>query len=202
MPRTFGEWVFLSLLGLFSLVGSINFVVATFCFANTLVVGYQDGFDAPVIIMAIVFGLLSVGDVACWLLVKPERILKSAIANLFIVAVRCVYLLLAGFLFWGIWDGGLNKYYWVYLVIAAWLTVVNLPWMLFHLALCVPKFRKYMAEIDSKTRCTCPEECDCQNPPSDSWDGKADVYHVSNECPVHNHNPKPNPDCPIHNHAD
>ena len=37
------------------------------------------------------------------------------------------------------------------------------------------------------------EECDCQNPPPDDWDGKNGVYHISNECPVHNWNPWPAP---------
>ena len=203
MPRTLGEWLFLALLGLFSLIGSINFVVATFCFAGTLVIGYQDGFDTPIIIMTIVFGLLSAGDVASWFLVRPEKILKSALTNRFVVIVRCVYLMLAGFLFWGLFfDGGLQKYYWAYLIVATWLTIVNLPWMLFHLAMCVPKWRRRIAELDAKTRCTCSEECNCQNPPPDNRDGKDGVYHVSNECPIHNDNPKSNPDCPVHNSAD
>lgn len=49
--------------------------------------------------------------------------------------------------------------------------------------------------------CICPEECDCQNPPPENWDGKNGVYGVSNECPVHNLNPRPHPDCPVHNSA-
>ena len=31
--------------------------------------------------------------------------------------------------------------------------------------------------------------CDCQNPPPDGYDAEEGVYHVSNECPVHNWNP-------------
>jgi len=36
--------------------------------------------------------------------------------------------------------------------------------------------------------CTCPQECDCQSPPT----------HISNSCPIHNINPDPNPECPLH----
>ena len=43
--------------------------------------------------------------------------------------------------------------------------------------------------------CTCPKECDCENPPSDEWEGHSGVYHISNHCPVHNENPYPDPDC-------
>ena len=46
--------------------------------------------------------------------------------------------------------------------------------------------------------CTCAKECDCQNPPPDDWDGKDGVWHISNECPIHNENPYHNPDCPVH----
>lgn len=47
------------------------------------------------------------------------------------------------------------------------------------------------ASID---RCSCVQECDCMNPEPE--DGAA---LVSNECPVHNLYPKPNPDCVVHN---
>ena len=50
----------------------------------------------------------------------------------------------------------------------------------------------------SLVECMCLEECDCQNPPPDDWDGKNGVYHISNSCPIHNLNPHPNPDCPRH----
>ena len=50
--------------------------------------------------------------------------------------------------------------------------------------------------------CLCTNECDCQNPPPDDWDGKDAIYHVSNECPIHTWNPRPNPDCSVHNSAD
>ena len=55
------------------------------------------------------------------------------------------------------------------------------------------------AETEVKMNCTCPKECDCQNPPPDNGGGKDDVYHISNECPMHNLYPRPSPDCPIHN---
>jgi len=47
-------------------------------------------------------------------------------------------------------------------------------------------------------KCLCPTECDCQNPPPDDWDGENGPWHVSNECPVHNWYPRPNPECPLH----
>lgn len=46
--------------------------------------------------------------------------------------------------------------------------------------------------------CTCPKECDCENPPPEDWDGKNGVFHVSNWCPVHNLSPDPADDCPLH----
>lgn len=45
--------------------------------------------------------------------------------------------------------------------------------------------------LDAGETCTCPTECDCQQPPT----------HLSNECPIHNENPYPAHDCPIHGHA-
>lgn len=41
--------------------------------------------------------------------------------------------------------------------------------------------------------CTCPTTCDCQNPNPENG-----VALVSNECPIHNENPRPTPDCPVH----
>lgn len=41
--------------------------------------------------------------------------------------------------------------------------------------------------------CICRADCDCQNPEPD--EGTA---LVSNECPIHNYNPRPNPQCPVH----
>ena len=38
--------------------------------------------------------------------------------------------------------------------------------------------------------CTCPTECDCQDPESNTG-----TALLSNECPIHNFNPKPNPHC-------
>lgn len=203
MPKTLGEWLFLASLGLFFVLGAINQVVATLCFIGSLILGYREGFDTALIVMSLVFGFLLMADLASVLISKPEKILKSVWPNLFVAIVRLAYLVFAGLLFCGLfWDGGLVKYYWAYLIVGIWLTAVNFPWMLFHLAMCIPKCRRYMSEIDAKTKCTCPEECDCQNPPPDNWDGKNGVYHISNECPVHNDNPKPAENCPIHNPAD
>lgn len=44
--------------------------------------------------------------------------------------------------------------------------------------------------------CVCTKECDCENPPTEE-NGEG-VHHVSEYCPIHNHNPKPLPECPIH----
>lgn len=48
------------------------------------------------------------------------------------------------------------------------------------------------------SKCSCPKKCVCENPPPDDWDGKSGVWGISNECPVHNQNPRPNSECPIH----
>lgn len=55
-------------------------------------------------------------------------------------------------------------------------------------------------ECHDEHSCTCPKECDCENPPPDNWDGKSGVFHVSNLCPKHNFQPPPFPadDCPVH----
>ena len=181
----------------------INQAVAILCLIGSLILGYREGFDAALVIMASMSGVLLVADIIATVSVKPEKILKSAWPNLFISLVRFVYLVFAGLLLYGLfWDGILEKYYWIYFVIAIWLTAVNLPWMIFHLTLCVPKCRKYMLELDARLRCACSDECDCQNPPPENWDGKDGVHCISNECPVHNFNPKTNPDCHIHNQAD
>ena len=52
--------------------------------------------------------------------------------------------------------------------------------------------------MPEQNECSCTQECDCQNPPPDDWDGKVGVYHISNECPIHNYGPYPNPECPVH----
>lgn len=49
-----------------------------------------------------------------------------------------------------------------------------------------------------ETECLCSTKCDCQYPPPDDWDGKGDLWLISNECPIHNDNPQPSPECPIH----
>lgn len=57
-------------------------------------------------------------------------------------------------------------------------------------------------------RCICTEVCDCQRPPPPDWDGKEGVFHVSEECPIHNiywgsdqiSNPEPHPDCRADKH--
>jgi len=47
--------------------------------------------------------------------------------------------------------------------------------------------------------CICTKVCDCQSPPPDDWDGEGDhCWLMSNECPIHNDFPDPNPECPIH----
>ena len=52
--------------------------------------------------------------------------------------------------------------------------------------------------MSKENRCTCAKKCDCQCPPPNNWDGKNGVWLISNECPVHNQDPDPNPECPIH----
>lgn len=43
-----------------------------------------------------------------------------------------------------------------------------------------------------KETCDCPTECDCQN---------FDAGLVSEECPIHNHKPRPSLTCPVHGEA-
>jgi hypothetical protein len=52
----------------------------------------------------------------------------------------------------------------------------------------------YHLAIEDLLKCICTRECDCQNP---SGEG---VKHVSNECPEHNDNQKPNPECSSKKH--
>ena len=157
MPKTLGEWLFLASIGLFAVLGVANQVIATLCLVGSLVLGYREGFDGYIIAMASIFGLLLVGDLISTLSIKPEKILKSLWTNLFVVIVRLAYLVFAGLLFYGLfWDGGLVKYYWAYLTVAVWLTLTNLPWMIFHLALCMPRCRQYLCniheEVESRIR--------------------------------------------------
>ncbi len=49
-----------------------------------------------------------------------------------------------------------------------------------------------------KKKCICTKVCDCQNPPPDDWDEKDGVWHMSEECPIHNLYPNPNPECSVH----
>ena len=124
------------------------------CLMGTFILGYHEGFDTTLTIMAFGFGLLLFADLVSAVLAKPEKVLKSVWLNLFIVGIRLTYLVFASLLFYGLfWAGGLDKYYRVYFVAAVLLTIINLPWMTFHLALCVPKWRRRMAEFDAKTRC-------------------------------------------------
>lgn len=44
--------------------------------------------------------------------------------------------------------------------------------------------------------CTCPTECDCENPEPERGPAL-----VSQECPVHNFRPRPAPGCPVHDRA-
>ena len=43
--------------------------------------------------------------------------------------------------------------------------------------------------MSGQNKCSCIQKCDCQNPPPDNWDGENGVWHISNECPIHNWNP-------------
>ena len=58
----------------------------------------------------------------------------------------------------------------------------------------LPQLREYLVQ----KACTCVKECDCQNPPPDDWDGESGTYAISEECPIHNDHPMPNPHCIIH----
>jgi hypothetical protein len=57
----------------------------------------------------------------------------------------------------------------------------------------------WFAIADSKNRgaskCTCPIECDCANPEPDDPET---VAHCSEECPIHNLNPRPALTCAVH----
>ncbi len=72
------------------------------------------------------------------------------------------------------------------------------------LARAVEDFQKHQTEFESlfeqlkETGCICPKECDCENPPPDDWDGVSGSFGVSEECPIHNDNPRVAPDCPVH----
>ncbi len=48
-------------------------------------------------------------------------------------------------------------------------------------------------ECGEALACTCPTECDCQQP--EPVNG---VALKSNICPVHNLHPAPDPNCPVH----
>jgi hypothetical protein len=48
--------------------------------------------------------------------------------------------------------------------------------------------------VQSGPRCTCPTECDCQNP--EPKDGGFAL--ISEECPIHNWNERPSLTCPLH----
>lgn len=44
-------------------------------------------------------------------------------------------------------------------------------------------------------KCSCPISCDCENPEPDDPNA---VAHCSEECPIHNYNPRPSLTCPVH----
>jgi hypothetical protein len=48
------------------------------------------------------------------------------------------------------------------------------------------------------TKCTCPTKCDCQKPPPPTGRVDGEVYGISSYCPIHNDNPRADPECPIH----
>ena len=50
--------------------------------------------------------------------------------------------------------------------------------------------------IELELKCTCPKECDCEDPPREGI--VKDLYLISNHCPEHNWTPDPYPDCPTH----
>lgn len=160
MPKTLGEWLFLASIDLFLLTAVISMIVSTYGFVAAVVLGYNEGYGLVLIIIAVVFGLLLFGNLLSVLwLTYPERILTLLWPNLLIAAIRGVYLLFAGLLFWGLfWGGVFEKYYWTYLTVAALLTVTSLPWMLFHLSLCSPKCRRYGLEVTTRIK-----ERDSQN---------------------------------------
>jgi hypothetical protein len=75
------------------------------------------------------------------------------------------------------------------------MNIVNVLWILLAL---FSVFGLWQVIVASKkeSECICIKVCDCENPPPKNWDGKNGVYHVSEECPIHNsYDPDPNPDC-------
>ena len=64
------------------------------------------------------------------------------------------------------------------------------------------KFVRVIAKDKERCVCLSENECDCQNPLPDNWNGEKGVYHGSEECPLHNNFPRPNPECPVHGGMD
>lgn len=53
-----------------------------------------------------------------------------------------------------------------------------------------PRHPAFIPGVKKDDGCICTRVCDCEHPePAEG------VALVSDECPVHNHNPKPNPEC-------
>lgn len=121
---------------------SVNTVLAIFGLVGGLEIGVREGFDTVIIFGCLLFSFLLAGELIEVFLIKSEKILKSAMSNLVVTILKFVWLLLAAFLLYGLfWDGGLAKYYWVYLFVAMMLIIMNLPSMIFHAVFCVLKFR-------------------------------------------------------------
>lgn len=148
MPKTLGEWLFIFCLGLFIVLGSVNTLFATFGLAGTLMLGMEEGFGTLIIIGCFLFVFLLAAELIDTFLAKPKIILNSVLPNLWMVLVRMVWLSLAALLIYGLLDGILSKYYWIYLCTAVALFLVNLPSIIFHAVLCVPRFRRHLWEFN------------------------------------------------------
>lgn len=153
MPETLGEWLLLFGLALFSVLGYVNTIFAMLGLTASIILGVSEGFDIATVAACSLFGFLFFGELLNFLLAKPEIILKSVWPNLLKTIDKLIWLSLVALLLYRLsWDEGLTKYYWVYISIATTLIITNLPSMILHAALCVPKFRQYIGETDEEIK--------------------------------------------------
>lgn len=153
MPKTLGEWL---LFVLFVLVATFVFLsktIAVLLFFGSIFLGIKLGFDWAVLLMIFGFGFTVFGDFAV-------SVLTSRFGRLFVplrltflsIAVRLGYLAIAAVLFYFLFSNKelTNHEYWISVVVGSTLALVNIPRFLLDTALCFPRFRNYLKELEDK----------------------------------------------------
>lgn len=158
MPRKRGGRLFVFCAGLswlFYFLSALNTAFVMLIIIGILV--EMPRVDTRSIITFSLFSFMVLGDMVCVAMIASDKIFKSLWPNAFAVCVRLAYLFVASWLFY--------EFFWLQdlrdiplilfsFIVASSFALINIPWIIFSLVLCVPKFRQYAKKINDYKNCS------------------------------------------------